>query len=104
MSQTIKIQRGYSLNGEQLGGPGNKEESIAVGQLVTVSEAIADATTDGLVALTLDVSQLKAIYLESDEDVTLETNSGAAPANTISLAANIPQIWTESDGAALRPL
>lgn len=101
MSHTVKIKRGWGFAGEAL----EKEETVTAGQLVTVDEAIADSTTDGLVALTLDVSQLQAVYLESDQDVTLEFNDGTTPDETITLTANVPQLWSATDnGAALQPL
>jgi len=100
MSHSVKIKRGWSFAGEAL----EKEETVTAGQIVTIDEPIADSETDYLIALTLDVSQIKAIYLESDQDITLETNDGSTPDDTISLSADVPQEWSESDGAALRPL
>ena len=100
MTCSAKIKRGWSYLGEQL----DRDEDVSAGELVTIEEAIADSETDKLVALTLDVSQLKAMYLECDQDVTLETNDGSTPDDTISLSANVPQLWSESDGASLRPL
>jgi len=43
--------------------------------------------------MTIDVSQLKAIYILSDQNITLETNSGSAPADTLNLLANVPYVW-----------
>lgn len=100
MTHAIKIKRGFSYQGLQL----ERDEDLASGEMVAIDEEIADSETDKLVALTLDVSQVKAIYLESDQDITLETNDGAVPDDTISMAADVPQLWSESDGAALRPL
>jgi hypothetical protein len=39
------------------------------------------------------VSACKSFYLNSDQDVTFETNNGAAPVDTIALLADIPYIW-----------
>jgi len=57
--------------------------------------AIADSETDFEVALALDVSEIKALYICSTQDVTLETNDGSTPDDTISLKANVPYIWHE---------
>lgn len=56
--------------------------------------SVPDAQTDMLVAFTLDISQLKHITIISDKAITIETNSGSAPDDTIVLVANEPLIWT----------
>lgn len=71
------------------------------GQLLKISESIADSTTDGLVACTVDVSQLKACMIVADGgDMTLETNNGAAPTDTISLLNGVPFVWSSDYLAA----
>ena len=61
---------------------------------------VAAATSNYLVAMVLDVSQLKSIFLLSDKDVILETNSGGSPADTITLTANVPVSWYVGCGYA----
>lgn len=58
------------------------------------AETVADAQTDQQSVLSLDVSAVKSFYIVSSQAVTLETNSGSSPANTIALLADIPYIWT----------
>lgn len=55
--------------------------------------AVPAATTDKLVNLAIDVSELESLFLLSDKDVSIETNSGSAPDNTIALTANVPVVW-----------
>lgn len=55
--------------------------------------AVPDSTTDQLVNLTMDVSQIKSLYIVSNYAVTVETNSSSAPTNTIALVADTPLIW-----------
>lgn len=57
---------------------------------------VATAETDYLIAMVLDVSEIDGIYIVSDQTVTFETNNGAAPAETISLVADVPYLWTTS--------
>lgn len=74
-------------------------ESIA--QSVTISDngelnrnvTVAPATTDFPVAAVIDVSEVKALYIHSDQNVTIETNSSSAPANTLTVTANKPLVW-----------
>lgn len=61
------------------------------------SFSVADAQTDVEIALVIDVSAMKALYMVSSRAVTIETNSSSSPAQTITLAANVPLVWTVSD-------
>ena len=63
------------------------------------SEVVADAATDYEIIIGIDVSSLKIFAIESDQNVTVETNNGAAPTDTISLTANKPVTWLEGDPA-----
>lgn len=63
------------------------------GLAVQLEEAIADSETDKLVVITIDVSAIKNIYLKSDQDITIETNNGTTPDDTINLKANVPYVF-----------
>ncbi|NQT11150.1 MAG: hypothetical protein HQ582_00275 [Planctomycetes bacterium] len=56
-------------------------------------EEVATGETDFEINFDLDVSACKSFYLESDQDVTFETNSEAAADDTIALLADEPYIW-----------
>ncbi|HAP39454.1 MAG TPA: hypothetical protein DCQ94_06820 [Nitrospira sp.] len=56
-------------------------------------EATADRKT-----VSIDVSQLKSLFLTSTRDVTVKTNSTGSPDNTIELKAGKPAIWWENCG------
>ena len=58
-------------------------------------EEVADSETDYEIAIAIDVSAVKSLYLVSDQDVTFETNDGSAPDNSISLKAGVPYVWHE---------
>lgn len=73
-----------------------REQTIATtqgGVVLIDGETVATAETDYEINFDLDVSACKSFYLESDQDVTFETNSGSAAADTIALKANKPYIW-----------
>lgn len=55
--------------------------------------AVPGETTDQLVSLTIDVSEVEAIMFLADQDLTIETNSGSAADDTLALKANAPYIW-----------
>lgn len=65
--------------------------------------AVPDSSTDLLVAFVADVSQMKSLFLLSDKDVTIETNSGSAADDTIDLKANVPVMWVDG-GTLANPL
>ncbi len=73
-----------------------KHSKDYTGGLVTRldAEAVADAQTDKQITLSLDVSAVQAFYLVSDQAVTIETNNGSAPDDTLVLVANVPYRWT----------
>jgi hypothetical protein len=56
-------------------------------------EQVSTGQTDYEINFDLDVSACKSFYLESDQDVTFETNDGSTPDNSISLRANEPYAW-----------
>lgn len=39
-------------------------------------------------------ADIKMLWINSDQDVTLETNDGTTPDQTFSLVANVPLVWS----------
>ena len=72
-----------------------KENSYTENAQNGISEPIPDQSTDLEVDFVLDVSAIKAIVIVSDQDITLETNNGTTPDDTINLVAGVPYIWTD---------
>ena len=57
-------------------------------------EIVVTATTDGqILCPTIDESTVVLLYINSTQNVTIETNSGAAPDDTFTLIANEPYVW-----------
>lgn len=70
--------------------------------VIDASVEVANAETDKLLAIAgIDVSQLKGLWIDSDQDVTLETNNGTTPDDTIVLKADVPYVWMEGSPATL---
>lgn len=74
---------------------------ITAGMKVSIDESIPGASTNLLLDLMLDVSQVRGCYLLCDRDITLKTNSSGSPANTINLKADIPYRWYTNQYNAL---
>eukprot|EP00913_Durusdinium_trenchii_P028459 g26687.t1 len=68
-----------------------------------LEESITGSQTDTEYAIAIDVSALKALFIQCDTAVTIETNSGSAADDTLTIAANRPLIWY-SDGPIANPL
>ena len=83
---TISLLQGGVTLSQSVTSSGSSESNI--------DEAIADSSTDLEITLTLDQSEMVSIYIESDQNITIETNSGSAPTDTLTLVANEPIIWT----------
>jgi hypothetical protein len=96
MSFTHTITHGWS-NG---GGAITQAVAKTAGQEINIDENIAASQTDKAVALAIDVSQLKSLFILSDAAITLETNDGSAADDAITLAAGVPVVWQEGDAAA----
>jgi hypothetical protein len=62
--------------------------------------AVGATTTDKLVNIAIDVSELKSLYLSSDQDVLVQTNDGTSPDDVVTLKAGVPVIWYPDCGYA----
>jgi hypothetical protein len=89
MSKTMDLIDKAVVSGEE------QTASISVtGTLkLELDEVVGLAATDLLVAMAFLVAKLQGIYLVASQDLTLETNSGSAPGNTLALKANRPYKW-----------
>lgn len=63
----------------------------------TLNVAVADSETDFEIVVSIDISEVKAFIVTSDQDVLLETNSGSVPDDTLNLKANVPYLWTSDN-------
>ena len=97
MSVSVTITRSIQLPGGVIQSGGVQKTA---GQLIQIDENIPQSQTDALIALALDVSQIKALFMMCDTAITLETNSSSAPDNTIALVANVPITWAQGDANA----
>ncbi|HEB79266.1 MAG TPA: hypothetical protein ENI79_02165 [Rhodospirillales bacterium] len=68
----------------------------------SIAESVPDSSTDMPVALTIDVSTIKSIFILSSTDLTLETNDGTTPADTINLKAGVAYMWNTDSADALK--
>lgn len=87
---TLKYQNGTDVLEHSVTSTAGAEKNV--------SEAISASQTDFAVAWTCDYSQLKSLYMYSDVAMTVETNSGSAPGQTIALAAGKPLAWYYGSG------
>lgn len=60
---------------------------------ILIDEAIPDSSTDLLIALVLDVSEIAAVFIVSDQALTLEFNNSTTGVPQIDLVAGVPYIW-----------
>ena len=100
MAESWILTRGWQGDGDSL----QIEESIESGAELKISEAVADSETDLEVACVLDQSQLKALYIKSDQVIKIETNSGSEAADTFDLVADLPMLWSVTDGNTVCPI
>ncbi len=78
------------------GGPNvitQTQSFVGSGEANIIDEVIADSVTDQLAVISIDVSAIKCIYLHATTNLTVETNDGGTPIDTIALLANDPYIF-----------
>lgn len=68
-----------------------------------LEESISADQTDTEYAIAIDVSALKSLYIHCDTAITIETNSGSVPDDTLTIVANRPVVW-EDDSPLTNPL
>lgn len=80
--------------------PGGAVSPAVAMEFIQDKEANLDHTiaigTDVEVQFPLDVSAVESIILLSTANVTIETNDGSSPDNTLALLANKPYVWNKS--------
>lgn len=95
MAFTHSIVRTYQEGGRSVTNTvnvsGNAESAF------TISAAVASPDTEVLCAI--NYTDLKSLYIESDLDLDVETNSGSVPDDTISVKAGVAYVWTSEDGS-----
>lgn len=70
----------------------SRSKSYSGSQETSLSETIA-VGTDTPIYTQIDVTAVKSFYIVSDRAVTLETNDGSSPDDTLVLKAGVPYIW-----------
>lgn len=86
---THKITHRVEAGGETI----QQTSEVTADQETNVEVTVAGSTTDDQVDVAIDISDLKSIYMETDQDLTVETNSGSTPDDTFTLKANMPMTW-----------
>ena len=91
----------HNLTLKWTSGGNEIEHTIAKssGAEANMEEVIPLNSTDLLVAYVLNVAKIKAIFVVATVAMTIETNNGTTPTDTLTLVANEPFEW--HDGSAL---
>lgn len=79
----------WTRNGEQI----TKNVTLTGDSEANLSLTVPGSTTDYHALLQVDVSAIQSLYIYSDVTVTIETNSGSAPDNTLTVTGGKPIIW-----------
>lgn len=96
MSEQLTFVQGVQDGASQI----SKESSVTGSVRQSIEESIAGLATDTQVTIAFPVTGLKGLYLVADGALTIQTNSGSAPDDTLTLAANVPLVWFDGCGTA----
>lgn len=100
MAQTVTARRTRSLN---LGGTAHQrtqEVTVNDPRRQPIAVEIPDASTDFEVSVSFLLAKLKGYILKSDRAITIETNDGTTPGDTIAMAAGQEREWLLGDDIA----
>jgi hypothetical protein len=96
ITQSLRIQH---IEGNTLRAPDTVHlEGDAKTDFETV---VPVGATDTHVGVHLKLAELVLLYLVSDQDLTLKTNSASAPTDTLQLTAGEPLLWRARGGVPL---
>lgn len=71
---------------------------------ITINTSVPASTANQLLTLAFTHTTLQAIFLLSNQNLTIKTNSSSSPAQTINLLAGIPYRWSLSAGYFANPI
>lgn len=91
---THKINSDWQAGNESL----SKQVTITADGEANVEAAVPDSSTDLAINIAIDFSALQLLYIVSDQDLTIETNDGTTPDDTLTLKAGKPIVWYDGCG------
>lgn len=92
MTHTITYH--YAGAGEAI----SKAVAKTGGSEIRIDETIGIGASNAAVDCAFTQARLESVFIVADQDLTLETNSGSSPQETISLKANVPLAWQKTTG------
>ena len=95
MSVTHRIT--HSLASDGAGGLSGAQEELGATE-IKIDKNYAAGTSNELLSVAFTTAGLQSIFLLSDKNLTIETNDGTTPDDTIDLVAGTPFVWSKSPG------
>jgi hypothetical protein len=75
----------------------NTQKTYSADARVSISDTVANGATDDEAVVVIDSSRVISLFMNSTQNMTVESDSGTSPTNTIELKANVPYIWNTDD-------
>lgn len=92
MAKTMTFTELVVLDGGKLNN-GTGGVVVTGGGMPNLDEAIPGSSTDLEIAYALDVSAVVGFFMICDQAMTIETNDGSSPDDTMTLTAGVPYVW-----------
>lgn len=92
----IKVTRTYVRGNDRI----TQTQTLETDDDLSRDVEVAASAVDFAVPCSFDHDALKVLVLVADKDVTIKMNSTSSPANTFTLKATLPYIWTADSGVA----
>jgi hypothetical protein len=94
MANTAVVEHTLTIGGVAL----SVSETLSEEGLQSVDISVATATTDQEVAVQIHNTEAEYVMVSSDKNVSMQTNDGAAPDDTIAIVAGKPLVWRKGAG------
>ena len=101
MSITHKLT--FSISSDSGGTPLSGVQSEVGNTAIEQDVNYGASLTDQLLTVAFTAANVQSIFLISDKGLTIETNSGSSPVNTIVLKPGTPLAWSKSAGYYANP-
>ena len=92
MAYSATVQEAITIGGKTY----SKSNTFSDNAELHITKDVATAEANYEIDCTMAVAEISAVFINSTQDVILETNDGTTPDETINLVANVPYVWHEN--------
>ena len=97
----VKLSRSATIGGQTIGGV---DELVAADFQAVYKQTVPSGSTNYEIDMPVTVANILVSAIHSTQNLTLLTNSTSAPAQTINLIKNVPQLYSVNEPGSVKTL